>query len=223
MMGRSLGSASVLELASTRRDFIDGLIIESGFAHAGPLLRLLGVNSDAIGFREESGFRNLDKIRAFDKPTLIIHAELDHIIPFHDGQDLYDASPAGEKMLLKIPGANHNDIFDRALPQVHVYDQGLHRQIEMNAGPVGDPIRCPNLSPTGGAGSEKSHATAQRRNEKAGEPITAAGHRAPRLQAFMAVQVHRCRTQRRFHGYPAHSPILILLSMVYKVWREIPR
>ncbi len=117
VMGRSLGSASVLELASTRGDFIDGLIIESGFAHAGPLLRLLGVNSDAIGFREESGFRNLDKIRTFHKPTLIIHAELDHIIPFRDGQDLYDASPAGEKMLLKIPGANHNDIFERALPR----------------------------------------------------------------------------------------------------------
>ncbi len=117
VMGRSLGSASALELAATSGDLIDGLIIESGFAYAGPLLELLGVNPGAIGFREEEGFRNLDKIGTFDKPTLIIHAEYDHIIPFRDGQALYERSPSANKILLKIPGANHNDIFERALPE----------------------------------------------------------------------------------------------------------
>jgi fermentation-respiration switch protein FrsA (DUF1100 family) len=110
-MGRSLGSASVLELASHYRDRVDGLIVESGFAFAGPLLQLLGLNLAAIGFREEKGFRNLEKIRGWDKPTLIIHAEYDHIIPFSEGQALYDACPSKDKTLLKIPGANHNDIF----------------------------------------------------------------------------------------------------------------
>jgi pimeloyl-ACP methyl ester carboxylesterase len=42
---------------------------------------------------------------------LIIHAEYDHIIPFSDGKALWEASPAADKKLLKIPGANHNDIF----------------------------------------------------------------------------------------------------------------
>ncbi|MBW1779461.1 MAG: alpha/beta fold hydrolase [Deltaproteobacteria bacterium] len=115
LMGRSLGSASVLELVSHYRDAVDGLIVESGFAFSGPLLQLLGVNLGAIGFSEAAGLGNLDKIRTFDKPTLIIHAELDHIIPFSDGQALYDASPASDKTLLKIPGANHNDIFMRGL------------------------------------------------------------------------------------------------------------
>ena len=77
------------------------------------LIALLGVDAEALGFREEEGFHNVDKIRGFQKPTLIIHAERDHIIPFSDGQALYDASPAREKTLLKIPGANHNDIFMR--------------------------------------------------------------------------------------------------------------
>lgn len=117
LMGRSLGSASVLELAAHYRDRIDGLIVESGFSHAAPLLRLLGVNVQAIGFKEENGFRNLDKIKAFDKPTLIIHAEHDHIIPFADGQALYDTSPSADKALLKIPHANHNDIFMRGLSE----------------------------------------------------------------------------------------------------------
>ena len=117
VMGRSLGSASVLELAVNYRSRIDGLIVESGFAYVGPLLQLLGINIEALGFREEVGFRNVDKIRTFDKPTLIIHAEKDHIIPFSDGQALYDACGAGDKTFLKIPNANHNDIFLRGLSE----------------------------------------------------------------------------------------------------------
>ena len=114
-MGRSLGTASVLELASHHKIRMDGLVVESGFAHTGPLLALLGVNTSAMGFREEKGFRNLEKIRTSDKPTLVIHAEFDHIIPFSDGQALYDACPSSDKTLLKIPGADHNDIFMRGL------------------------------------------------------------------------------------------------------------
>jgi hypothetical protein len=115
LMGRSLGSASVLDLAASRPDEVDGLIVESGFAYAEPLLRLLGIDPERIGFREESGFRNVDKIRRFAKPTLIIHAEHDHIIPFADAQALFDASGSPDKTLLKIPGANHNDLFLRGM------------------------------------------------------------------------------------------------------------
>ena len=117
LMGRSLGSASVLELAAAYRNEVDGLIVESGFAYAGPLLQLLGINLEALGYREEEGFGNLDKIRQFDKTTLIIHAEFDHIIPFSDGQALYEACPSADKALLMIPGANHNDIFMRGLQE----------------------------------------------------------------------------------------------------------
>lgn len=110
VMGRSLGSASALELAAAYPGEIAALIVESGFAYAGPLLQLLGVNLAAIGFQEMAGFRNIDKIRAYAGPTLIIHAEHDHIIPMRDGQALCDASAAMDKTLLKIPQANHNDI-----------------------------------------------------------------------------------------------------------------
>lgn len=117
LMGRSLGSASVLELAAACGDSIDGLIVESGFAFAAPLLQLLGIDLEALGFKEEKGFRNIDKIRNFNKPTLIIHAEFDHIIPFSDGAALYNACSSPDKTLLKIPGANHNDIFMRGLQE----------------------------------------------------------------------------------------------------------
>ncbi len=115
LMGRSLGSAAVLELVATHPQQIDGLIVESGFAQAAPLLRLLGIDPDRIGFVEAQGFGNLDKIRTYEGPTLIIHAEFDHIIPYSEGEALFAASPASHKQLLQIPGANHNDIFLRGM------------------------------------------------------------------------------------------------------------
>ena len=114
-MGRSLGSASVLEIAANYQDLMGGIIVESGFAYAGPLLKLLGINLERLGFKEDKSFRNVDKIRHFHKPTLIIHAEHDHIISFSDGQALYEACPAANKTFLNIPGANHNDIFMRGM------------------------------------------------------------------------------------------------------------
>ena len=117
LMGRSLGSASVLELVACYEPWIHGLVVESGFAYAEPLLRLIGIDTRSLGFREERGFRNIDKIRTFPKPTLVIHAEHDHIIPFSDGQALFDACPARDKRFLPVPGADHNDIFLRGMPK----------------------------------------------------------------------------------------------------------
>jgi fermentation-respiration switch protein FrsA (DUF1100 family) len=130
LMGRSLGSASVLELVAHYVDQLDGLIVESGFAYASPLLRLLGINLEAIGFKEEAGFRNIDKINRFEKPTLIIHAELDHIIPFSEGRALFDACPSTHKIMLKIPGANHNDIFMRGMSEYTAAIKNLTDQLK---------------------------------------------------------------------------------------------
>ena len=115
IMGRSLGSASALEIAAKYEDRIDALIIESGFAYVLPLLRTLGVDVDRLGVTEENGMRNIDKAGVFKKPFLVIHAEFDHIIPFSDGKALFDASPSTKKSILMIPDANHNTIFAAGL------------------------------------------------------------------------------------------------------------
>jgi pimeloyl-ACP methyl ester carboxylesterase len=115
IMGRSLGSASALELASRYEDEIDGLIIESGFAFTEPLLRLMGIDLHSLNLDESRGMRNLDKIKQFRKPVLIIHAQFDQIIPYSDALQLYGLSPAPDKKLLQIAGANHNDIFYRGI------------------------------------------------------------------------------------------------------------
>lgn len=115
VMGRSLGSASALELAKTKQDQFSALIIESGFAWMKPLLRTLGVFLEDGDKSGHEGVENIDKIKSFLKPCLIIHAQYDHIIPFSDGQALFDACPSDNKKLLEVKGANHNDIFLRGM------------------------------------------------------------------------------------------------------------
>lgn len=109
IMGRSLGSASALEIASRAGDSLAGLIIESGFADTFSLVaRLGGPALDADDATE--GFGNAAKISSITIPTLVIHGEEDFLIPAGDGQTLYEQSAASQKQLLLIPNAGHNDI-----------------------------------------------------------------------------------------------------------------
>ena len=113
-MGRSLGSAPAIELASSRGPELAGLIVESGFARAIPLLELVGVPASRLGLTEEYGPRNLEKMKKVSLPTLIMHAEMDQIIPFEDAELLRDACPDPQKLFFPVPLAGHNDIQIRA-------------------------------------------------------------------------------------------------------------
>lgn len=111
IMGRSLGSASAIEIAATHKDDIAGLIIESGFAKTLPLLENIGVNTRALGLsHDQDPISNLSKMAVCAKPTLVIHAQNDHIIPLEHGQQLFKICPAVRKKFHMVPGANHNNI-----------------------------------------------------------------------------------------------------------------
>ncbi len=110
VMGRSLGSAAALEVANTCRDDLAGLIVESGFAHTFALIERIGYLQVPGADEARDGFGNVEKISRADLPTLIIHGERDWIIPVGDGIDLYEASPAADKTMVKVPGAGHNDL-----------------------------------------------------------------------------------------------------------------
>jgi len=113
VMGRSLGCVSALELAAFKGSDFAGLIIESGFAHTRPVLTAMGVDVDGLGITEEKGFGNILKIKGFAKPTLILHASNDQIIPVSEAGLLQAESPAAGKELQMIPGADHNNIIAR--------------------------------------------------------------------------------------------------------------
>jgi len=110
VMGRSLGSASALELAAAHTNEIDGLIIDSGFADTLALLERCGwrpVPGQAV---TDTLFRHAEKIRLYKGPTLIIHGTRDTIIPIADAEALYQASGGTSKRLLRIRGAGHNNL-----------------------------------------------------------------------------------------------------------------
>ncbi len=112
LMGRSLGSVPVIELAYHYQDEIKGLIIESGGADI--FRRLFAL----VGFKVEESFRrrleeasNKAKIRTIHAPTLVIHAEFDTILPLQEGIELYENSGAKDKEIFIIPGADHNSLW----------------------------------------------------------------------------------------------------------------
>jgi len=110
LMGRSLGSVSVLELSKRYPQDFSGLIVESGFADEEPLFTFIGTTAERAGFNKEDGFLNGEKIKKYPGPLLIIHAEQDHIVPFTQGKLLYNSCHSKNKIFLPIPNANHNNI-----------------------------------------------------------------------------------------------------------------
>ncbi|MEW6501956.1 MAG: alpha/beta hydrolase [Thermodesulfobacteriota bacterium] len=113
-MGRSLGSVPALELAAAAEPGIDGLVIESGIAHTIPFLLCLGVDVAAYGITSEAdGFKNVQKIALFGKPTYILHAQHDEVIPLVSAEQLQVECGAHSKEFQMVPGAEHNTIIAR--------------------------------------------------------------------------------------------------------------
>ena len=110
VMGRSLGSASALELAASYTNEINALIIDSGFSDAIALVQRLGWRPSSNQVTQDTLFCHCEKIRRYPGPTLIIHGTRDMIIPVADAEALYQASASQTKQLLRIPGAGHNNL-----------------------------------------------------------------------------------------------------------------
>ena len=110
VMGRSLGSASALEIATHAGNAVSGLIIESGFAYGMRLIARLGGLESAMADDGRIGLGHLAKIGKISVPTLILHGEEDWIIPVEDAHALYTHAGAQDKRLVTIPAAGHNDL-----------------------------------------------------------------------------------------------------------------
>ncbi|MDH5525043.1 MAG: alpha/beta hydrolase [Desulfobulbaceae bacterium] len=112
VMGRSLGSVPAIDLAANNPE-VKALIVESGIAQTMPLLLNLGVDVQALGITEADGFGNLQKVATVLKPSYFLHAHLDQIIPVDLAAGLHSMCGAASKEFQTIPGADHNNIFER--------------------------------------------------------------------------------------------------------------
>lgn len=107
VMGRSLGSAPAFELAASHADQLRGLIVESGFASAIRLMRYLGL---LVQVPDRDELRNLCNIKRITLPALIMHGEIDDLIPKSEAEEAHAKLPTEDKRLLIIEDAGHNDI-----------------------------------------------------------------------------------------------------------------
>lgn len=114
VMGRSLGSASAIELVAKKDNPVKGLIIESGFADIIPLAEKLGVDVAGLGLTEKDGFNSTAKIETIERPTFILHGQKDELIPVNEGGKLQAACSARNKQFQIIPGAGHNTMISTA-------------------------------------------------------------------------------------------------------------
>mgnify|MGYP001250685352 FL=1 len=114
IMGRSLGSTSTCHIMSNNEKEFDGAIIDSGFATEYPFLLRFGVNPESINFKLSDGFNNLEKIKKYKNPFLIIHADMDEIIPFSQADIMFVESRSYNKDLFKVNGAGHNNVISIA-------------------------------------------------------------------------------------------------------------
>jgi hypothetical protein len=110
VMGRSLGSASALEIGLTYPTDLAAMILESAFADPEPLLAYLGVPRDVVNQIDCSIISNVTKIASISLPLLVIHGEGDTLIPASHGRKLFKTSPAALKEICIIPEAEHNTI-----------------------------------------------------------------------------------------------------------------
>ena len=109
VMGRSLGSQPAVELASNHPEEMKGLIIESGFAQNGRLMRYLGLPV-SIPNLDDFEKAALERIKRITMPVLLIHGEEDVLIPQSEAETIYHNIDSKDKKLLTIKGGDHNTL-----------------------------------------------------------------------------------------------------------------
>ncbi len=115
VFGRSIGSIYAIETAR-RYPQVAGLVLESGIANVLERILLRATPSELGGSLKDvqkafaEHFDHEAKLRAFKKPTLILHAEHDHLVDKRHAEQ-NAASVGGPCKLVILPRGDHNSIF----------------------------------------------------------------------------------------------------------------
>ena len=113
--GRSLGSPVAASGISTAPP--DALVLESPMPNMRAVLRTNPVLW-VLSFLSSYRFPTSRFLQDYDGPLLVIHGELDSIVPLAAGRQVFANAPTSRKTLATIPGADHNDL--------HVVDPGAY-------------------------------------------------------------------------------------------------
>lgn len=113
IFGKSLGGGVACEIAQNRE--LKALILESTFTSLqGVAKRLFPMLPKGIPLGES--YASAEKIANVRCPVLVIHGDLDELIPVEEGLALFDKAPEPKELYL-VRGAGHNDVSMVAGPE----------------------------------------------------------------------------------------------------------
>lgn len=138
LMGVSLGGAVAVDLAA--RDGARGLVLVNTFTSM-PAAAQAQTPWLPMGLVLSTRMDSLRKIKDYHGPLLISHAEADEVVPYKQGEALYEAA-AGPKRLITARGSKHND------PQPEEYRLALDEFLD-------------HLPPLGGAAAKTASLNVQ--------------------------------------------------------------
>ena len=102
--GRSLGGGAVCALAQERP--LAALVLESTFVSIVSMAQRMGLPALLARLLVRDGFDNLNALRRFAGPVLLLHGTRDDLIPPAEAEALHDAAPGAELHWLPC---GHND------------------------------------------------------------------------------------------------------------------
>ena len=107
LFGRSLGAAVAVEMAVHFAN--QALILESPFTSIREMARAV-FPFLPVGPLLQTRYDVVEKIRRIKTPLLVLHGDRDEIVPFAQGELVFDAAPQPKKFY-RIAGAGHNDTY----------------------------------------------------------------------------------------------------------------
>ena len=113
-MGRSLGSAVALDLASRHNDDSLALIMESSFDLTEGFLSGNGIQINELGLSEEDPFSNRSKMINYSKAVLFLHSHRDEVISLNQIEWLVAESRSKATQLQIVPSECREDIAEKA-------------------------------------------------------------------------------------------------------------
>jgi fermentation-respiration switch protein FrsA (DUF1100 family) len=111
-MGRSLGTGAITDLARSRP--LRALVLQSAFTSVASFAKQYLLP----GFLARDRFDNLDVLRDFPRPVLLVHGSQDEVIPYSHGERLSGVSTTVELLTLEC---GHND----CPPDWRVWEEAL--------------------------------------------------------------------------------------------------
>jgi len=117
LWGRSLGTGPSCFLAS--KNEVAGLVLETPFLSAFRTITEIPV-------LPWDRFRNINFVSSIQCPSLVIHGNMDEVVPFRQGRKIHRALPHPNE-LLEIKGASHNNIAEVG---GRLYDESIYKFLE---------------------------------------------------------------------------------------------